>query len=1090
MIRRTQLLLVLAGVALAVLAIASSSSATDRSPILNIRSPLDDTVARPFVHVVAQCEDDDPRGCLQINATAVSSFCGQTPLSATVQGSSIDVYLGTCGDIDIIGTDRAGQVTTVRRRIVIESTPTLREVESVAGRILDVAADRILYLQETATEAGVLRVHDRATSADTTVPLPGGASTLSTMSFGYLSPHGVIYQYLDPALSITPRINGSRAYEWRDGTLIAFSFSRWGSLAVSGNIAAWNGGHANTDSGEYTIFIRDLAAGTTAEATLNGESGWPSVAPNGDVVFRTRRGATQDGDIARYRAGVTTALTSDPAYTFSSPVTDGTNIVAPRQLAGSVPNFPRDLVLLTSGGLVTLSSVDRGLPSYYAAAGGWTAFIKPESPTLMQTWERSPDGTTTQLTTFTNDSWPVAVAPTGEVALTSGSRLFLASAGVAPQDVASSAARPWFINGQWYFSAGRTLFTRTSMPCTFTVEPQTLRFGVYGGDGLVRVKASDSACPWGTSSPSAPWARVASGTYGSGDGQVGIRVEDQDTTGGGTYNWTVTVAGIPVTIIQNASDRTSRLNDYDGDRVADLALFRPYGGQWLVRGFAGAAQSGAPTNIPVSRLDFNRMDRGVFVPATGEWNFAIQIFSGDRFGRSGDVPVLCNYRNGFSPPAVFRPGEGRWYLKTDSSASPPFTITDWGLTGDIPVPADYDGNGLCDIAVFRPSTGVWYVRGGITTQWGAPGDIPVPADYDGDGRADIAVYRPSTGRWYVKDLFTVDYGLPGDLPSPVDVDGDGRANIAVFRRSTGTWYVEGQGAGISFGARGDIPVNLATVLRRPLNDIDGDRRRDTVVYEPGSGLWRVRRSVLNFQYDEYFSFGLSSDVRRVADFDGDGAGDLVLFRPSTGIWYVALSTTGYATYTTSEPWGIAGDEALPADYDGDGISDRTVYRPSTGRWYIRQSSDGVAQVIDWGLPGDMAVPGDYDGDGKTDVAVFRPSTGRWYAKRSSDGGMLAIDWGLSTDIPAPADFDADGKLDLAVYRPSTGAWWIRYSAAGFSTYSTITYGSSSDVPVPGDYDGDGLAEPAYFRPGSGWFALGSGLISMSSSTLDQAVRER
>src|SRR5258705_13165441 len=106
--RRAQLSSVAAGIALAVLAITSSASAADRPPILNIQSPLNDTVARPFVHVVAQCEDDDPRGCQQIKATAVSPACGQTPLNSTVQGSSIDVYLGVCGDIDIIGTDRAG----------------------------------------------------------------------------------------------------------------------------------------------------------------------------------------------------------------------------------------------------------------------------------------------------------------------------------------------------------------------------------------------------------------------------------------------------------------------------------------------------------------------------------------------------------------------------------------------------------------------------------------------------------------------------------------------------------------------------------------------------------------------------------------------------------------------------------------------------------------------------------------------------------------------------------------------------------------------------------------------------------------------
>src|SRR5947209_6497783 len=47
-----------------------------------------------------------------------------------------------------------------------------------------------------------------------------------------------------------------------------------------------------------------------------------------------------------------------------------------------------------------------------------------------------------------------------------------------------------------------------------------------------------------------------------------------------------------------------------------------------------------------------------------------------------------------------------------------------------------------NIAVFRPSNGAWYFEGQSGTQWGIPGDVPVPADYNGDGTRDVAVYRP------------------------------------------------------------------------------------------------------------------------------------------------------------------------------------------------------------------------------------------------------------------------------------------------------------------------------------------------------------
>ena len=55
-----------------------------------------------------------------------------------------------------------------------------------------------------------------------------------------------------------------------------------------------------------------------------------------------------------------------------------------------------------------------------------------------------------------------------------------------------------------------------------------------------------------------------------------------------------------------------------------------------------------------------------------------------------------------------------------------------------------------DLTVFRPSTGNWFIRNSATAfatntvrQWGLTGDVPVPGDYDGDGVGDLAVYRPA-----------------------------------------------------------------------------------------------------------------------------------------------------------------------------------------------------------------------------------------------------------------------------------------------------------------------------------------------------------
>jgi|GEM_PF-6508888 len=120
--------------------------------------------------------------------------------------------------------------------------------------------------------------------------------------------------------------------------------------------------------------------------------------------------------------------------------------------------------------------------------------------------------------------------------------------------------------------------------------------------------------------------------------------------------------------------------------------------------------------------------------------------------------------------AVWRPSEGIFYV----SLAGKLEALRWGMAGDIPVVADYDGDGRLDIAVWRPSDGTWYLMSKQGTalksvQWGMKGDVPVPADFDGDKRADFAVWRPSDGTWYVQGsvdgrMWIYQWGQAGDIP--------------------------------------------------------------------------------------------------------------------------------------------------------------------------------------------------------------------------------------------------------------------------------------------------------------------------------------
>ena len=156
----------------------------------------------------------------------------------------------------------------------------------------------------------------------------------------------------------------------------------------------------------------------------------------------------------------------------------------------------------------------------------------------------------------------------------------------------------------------------------------------------------------------------------------------------------------------------------------------------------------------------------------------------DNAGNVGSVTITV----------VVKDGNGRNSL-TEAEAGASGDESNAEMTPDVPVSADFDGDGQSDPGTYTTLTGEWRLwlssygyRATEPMLWGTSEDMPVPADYDGDGRADLAVFRPASGTWSIvasnngtPSRLEFTWGRLGDTPIAFDYDKDGRADLALRR---------------------------------------------------------------------------------------------------------------------------------------------------------------------------------------------------------------------------------------------------------------------------------------------------------------------
>jgi hypothetical protein len=216
----------------------------------------------------------------------------------------------------------------------------------------------------------------------------------------------------------------------------------------------------------------------------------------------------------------------------------------------------------------------------------------------------------------------------------------------------------------------------------------------------------------------------------------------------------------------------------------------------------------------------------------------------------------------------------------------------------------------------RPNTGIWTTNGN-SLRWGLPGDVPILADFDGDGAVDPAVLRRTESVVWIhfsggRPDLTIPLSASANPSVTEDFDGDGKDDLAwvEVQDSQFLWTVQVSSGGppstFLFGAASDVAAAI---------DYDGDGHAEPAVLSiRGNKRW------LTVKGKQAVAVGSLNAMFFAVPNPGQ-PDRIFVWEPKTGEWF------RHAAGKT-ESLGVLGkqpDLPVPADYDRNGSIDRAVW---------------------------------------------------------------------------------------------------------------------------------------------------------------------